>query len=459
MTNLILQSDSYKMSHFKQYPKGTEYVVSYIEARGTNEDWEETVFLGISYFIQKYLLKPITMADVLEAETVCKLHGVPFNKEGWERIVTKHEGYLPLRIQALPEGTVAPISTPLVQVINTDPKCGWLTSFIETPLLRAIWYPTTVGTLSREIKKDLLQHLIETGSSTEGIDFMLNDFGARGVSSSESASIGGFGHLVSFKGTDNLESIMMTREFYKAEMPAFSVIASEHSTMTTWGRENEVLAFRNMLNLATEGSIISVVSDSWDIYSACSELWGTILHDEVVSLGEINARLVVRPDSGDATIVPIECVELLMDKFGYTTNEEGYRVLPKYIRVLQGDGINQNSINEILDNAADNEMAAENFVFGMGGGLLQEKDRDTLKFAMKACAIRINGEWSDVYKNPIHGGKSSKRGVQKVVNLLAQPQEAGFPVESDLRTVYYSLNGTVHYEVESLEDIRQRAII
>lgn len=416
--NPILRADSYKASHYQQYPEGTEYVSSYIEARGFDAlpsgiEWEETVFLGVQAFVSDYLSTPITYQNILEAEAFTEAHGVPFNKSGWEYILDAHGGYLPLKIEALPEGTVIGLKNCLVQMMNTDPNVPWLTSYMETALLRSIWYPTTVATQSREIKKTILKYLERNSSSTEGISFMLHDFGARGVSSSESAGIGGFAHLVNFMGTDTMEGIMYAQQYYNTtEMPAYSVTATEHSTVTSWGREAEEDMYRNLLAHAKPGQIVSCVSDSYDIYEACKNIWGGSLRNEVIALGDMGSRLVVRPDSGDPTTVPVECVEILADRFSefVTVNDKGYKVLPDFIRVLQGDGINQESIECILGNLEDAGFAAENMVFGMGGALLQGVNRDTLKFAMKASAIFVNGEWRDVYKEPVHGGKTSKRG-------------------------------------------------
>lgn len=105
-----------------------------------------------------------------------------------------------------------------------------------------------------------------------------------------------------------------------------------------------------------------------------------------------------------------------MEKFGYTVNSKGFKVLPTYIRVIQGDGINQDSIKEIIKNMLAAGYSLENVCFGMGGGLLQQLDRDTLKFAMKCSAIMIGDTWQDVYKDPIDDkGKASKKGVLAVV--------------------------------------------
>lgn len=408
MINLIIGTDSYKASQWVQYPKDTAYISSYIEARGG--EYKETVFFGLQAFIREYLLEPLTMADVDFAETVITAHGEPFNREGWEYIVREHGGKLPLRIQAVPEGTVMPTGNVQVQVVNTDPKCFWLTSYIETALLRAIWYPSTVATVSREMKKVIAEALEKTSDVPveAQLPFKLHDFGARGATSQEAAMLGGMGHLINFMGTDTMEALVGAKYHYGETMAGFSIPASEHSTITSWGEDGELDAYENMIDqFAGEGKIYACVSDSYNIYKAVGELWPR-LGEKIMASG---GTLVVRPDSGDPLTVPVEVVQILMDKFGYTVNSKGYKVLPDYIRVIQGDGINAESLPKIVENMIAAGYSLDNLAFGMGGGLLQNVNRDTLKYAMKASARKDTaGVWHDVYKDPVHGGKKSKAG-------------------------------------------------
>ena len=403
--NLILNTDSYKTSMFKQYPLGTTRVYSYIESRGGRYD--QTVFFGLQAFIKEYLLEPITQADIDIADEIITAHGLPFNREGWEYILSAHGGYLPVIIKAVPEGTVVPVKNVLATIENTDPNAHWLTTWLETALLRAIWYPTTVATQSHKIKSVILDYLERTGDPTT-IDFKLHDFGARGVSSMESAGIGGASHLVNFMGSDTISGLLFAREYYGAPMAGFSIPAAEHSTITSWGRAGEVDAYRNMLNsFAKPGAILAVVSDSYDIYNAASKLWGEELREEVIKSG---ATVVIRPDSGDPVSVNRKLIEILGQKFGYTTNAKGFKVLNN-VRLIQGDGVNELSIRSILGAFMANGWSADNIAFGMGGALLQQVDRDTQQFAMKCSAAQINGEWVDVYKDPIgDSGKKSKKG-------------------------------------------------
>ena len=403
--NIILNTDSYKVSMFKQYPVGTAGVYSYIESRGGRYD--RTVFFGLQAFIKEYLLKAITQADIDIANEILTAHGEPFNRAGWQYILDKHNGYLPVVIRSVPEGTVVPVSNVLATIENTDPECFWLTTWLETALLRAIWYPTTVATQSWKIKQVIKDYLERTGDPSI-IDFKLHDFGARGVSSMESAGIGGAAHLVNFMGTDTISGILFAREYYNAGIAGFSIPAAEHSTITSWGRAGEVDAYRNMLNqFAKPGSIVAIVSDSYDIFNAASKLWGEELKQKVIDSG---ATVVIRPDSGDPETVCLKLVQILHNKFGAVKNSKGFFVLNN-VRLIQGDGVNEHTIRCILGAFQAYGYSADNIAFGMGGALLQQVDRDTQKFAMKCSSALVNGKWIDVQKDPVtDSGKKSKAG-------------------------------------------------
>lgn len=402
--SIITNTDSYKFSQYNQYPEGTTNVYSYIESRGGT--WKQTVFFGLQIFLKEYLSNPITQADIDFAEVLATAHGEPFYRKGWEYILQQHGGNLPLRIKAVPEGSIVPVKNVLATVENTDPNCAWLTSYVETALLRAVWYPTTVATNSYESKRIIFDYLKQTGDESL-IDFKLHDFGARGVSSFESAGIGGLAHLVNFKGTDTVSALLYGKEYYDIDIAGFSIPAMEHSTVTSWGKENETESYRNMVNTyGKPGSIFACVSDSYNIYDACHK-WGTVLKDDVINSG---ATLVVRPDSGFPPEIVIECIKILDSHYGHTLNEKGYKVL-NHVRVIQGDGICQDMIDRILYRAMTAGYSADNIAFGQGGKLLQSIDRDTQKFAMKCSSVQVNGEYRDVYKSPITDmGKESKKG-------------------------------------------------
>ena len=445
--SIILNSDSYKYSMPFLYPENTEVVYSYIESRGG--EWDRTVFFGLQAFIKEYLITPITEEDINIAETIITAHGEPFYREGWDYILSEHNGKLPVIIKAVPEGTVVPTHNVLVTIENTDPKCWWLTTFLETSILRAVWFPTTVATNSYESKQIILHYLEKTGD-TSLIDFKLHDFGARGVSSFESSGIGGAAHLINFMGTDNVTSLLYAKEYYGAEIAGFSIPASEHSVITAWGKDGEVDAYRNMIKQhAKPGNTIACVSDSYDIYNAC-KLWGTELKEDVIDSG---TTLVVRPDSGEPSAVVLNCLRILDEHFGHTINEKGYKVL-NHVRVIQGDGINHNSIRSILACAEIAGYSADNIAFGQGGALLQQVNRDTLKFAMKCSAVRVAGEWRDVFKDPATDhGKKSKKGR---VDLFTKPNGTYFTAtesdfDSELKVAFE--NGELKNEI-TFDEVR-----
>lgn len=432
LDNLLLNTDSYKASHWLQYPPGTDATFFYVESRGGVYD--RTVFFGLQSILKQYLSKPIGHADIDQAREVFAAHGEPFNEAGWRDIVDRLGGHLPLRIRAVPEGTVVPTHQALVTIESTDPAAYWVPSYFETLLLR-LWYPVTVATISWHAKQTIRHFLERTSDDPEGqLPFKLHDFGARGVSSTESAALGGMAHLVNFLGTDTVSGLLAARAYYGEDMAGFSIPAAEHSTITCWGRDREVDAYRNMLTrFAEPGRIVAVVSDSYDIFHAIREHWGKTLRQEVIDSG---ATLVVRPDSGDPVDVVNQCVVLLDEAFGHTVNGKGYKVL-NHVRVIQGDGINPVSIRAILERVTSYGYATDNLAFGMGGALLQQMNRDTQKFALKCSAARVDGEWIDVYKDPVTDkGKQSKRGRMTLMRhreyghfkTVALPDEGDTPL-------------------------------
>lgn len=454
--NPILNVDSYKTSHYLQYPPGAEIVSSYIESRGG--EYAESVFFGLQMFLEEYLSQAITQEQIEEADAVLTAHGVPFNRAGWEYLLDAHGGYLPLEVTAVPEGTRLPVSNVLVQVQNTDPQVPWLTSYVETALLRAVWYPTTIATRSYDCRKTIREALEDTADSTDDLEFKLHDFGARGASSRETAEIGAAAHLLSFQGTDTINGITALRRYYDAKMPGFSIPAAEHSTITCWGRERELDAYRNMLDrFAGDGKVLAVVSDSYDLFDAIERLWGGELRERVIGNG---GTVVIRPDSGNPADIVCESIRRLMDRFGYRENSKGFLVLPDFVRVIQGDGISPGEIRRILAVMKIHRLSADNIAFGMGGELLQNVNRDTMMFAMKASAIRIDGQWSDVYKEPATDtGKRSKRGRLALVRNAGRVEtvrEADLADRQNLlRPVF--LNGEV-LNTESFDTIRGRLL-
>jgi len=455
--NMILLADAYKYSHHKLYYPGTNKIYSYLESRGGL--FEQTVFFGLQYYLKHYLEGAVITKEKIEeaSELLPQVFGRNdvFEKSKFNYILTKHAGRLPVRIKAVPEGSVIPVQNVLMTIENTDPECFWLTNFLET-LLMQIWYPCTVASLSHEIRKIVERYYDDTASysSKEGIDFVLNDFGFRGVSSVESAGIGDAAHLLSFRGSDTIEGSVFAKKYYRAQaMYGLSVPATEHSICTLLGERGELEVFTHVLKTFPTG-IVACVSDSYNIFRACIEYWGSQLKNLVLSR---DGTLVIRPDSGDPVFTLLKVFDILMDKFGYSVNEKGYKVLPPQVRVLQGDGIDIQTIRAIYGALKINGISAENLLLGMGGALLQKLDRDTQKFAFKCSYAEINGLGIDVQKHPVeidHHGvlrqsfKKSKAGRLKLVQTTEgykTVKETEIPEYQDhLETVFE--NGKILYD-------------
>lgn len=474
--NLILLTDAYKYSHLKFYTPGLTKMISYLESRGVK--FQETVMFGLQYIIKKYLAGAVLSEEMAE-EAWIKLNGEngvfgkdgSYSKEEWLKLIRKHNGVLPIQIKAVPEGTVVSVKNVLAMIESTDDEFPWITGFIECLFLE-VWYPITVATLSREVKKVIVHYLDKTGAKTEAIptitQFVLNDFGFRGVSSVESASIGGAAHLVNFMGSDNVAgSDMLTKYYNTTIMWGKSIDATEHSIMTMEGEEGECNVIRRILETKTSG-LVACVSDSYNILRTCKSYYGEIFKDIILSRDGV---FVVRPDSGDPVATLKAVFKILFEYFGYTTNEKGFKILPPQIRVIQGDGVNYDSIIGMYEALTKEGIGAENLVLGMGGKLLQAGlDRDTQNFAVKACYAIINGKGVDIIKSPTEldaegnvkvSFKKSKKGLMKLVKTsdggyyTMTSSEAGFE-QAKCEMIVIFENGKLLVD-ETIETIRERA--
>ena len=455
--SLLLDTDSYKASHWLQYPGDLTAMGAYLESRGG--DYDATLFFGLQMLLQTSLLHPITAADLEEAAEIWALHGLPFNRVGWERLVAVHGGRLPLRIRAVAEGSRVPTGNVLMTVESTDPQLAWLVTWMETALMR-LWYPTTVATRSWQLRTQLKAALERSADNPAAeLEFRLHDFGSRGVSSRESAMLGGLAHLIAFRGSDTAAALLAGRRFYDCPMAGFSIPAAEHSTVLAWGQQHEAEAYRTMLDhFAHPGAVLAVVSDSYDLWNAVDHLWGEQLRQQVIDSG---ATLVIRPDSGDPLRIVPELLRRLDARFGSRVNGKGYRVL-EHVRVIQGDGITATSLPQVLDAVLAAGYSAENVAYGMGGGLLQQLNRDTQRFAYKVSWVERGGRILPVRKCPsTDPAKASKAGVLDLIrhrdgryDTVVREAPGPHP-DSELETVFE--NGELLRRC-SLEQVRKRAI-
>lgn len=433
--NMIMNMDSYKMAHGPLYPKGTNAISSYVEARTENDI---IVPFGRQKFLKQYLMNPITLADVDEAESLIVPHGLPFDRSALKKIVNVYDGFAPVTIRGVREGTVTKSREVLDVIECEDPDIFWFASALETAYQRAIWFPTTIAS-NDFINRCAIQRMYDKSSDDHNtVPFALHSFGSRGVECAEAAAIGGLAHLVYFQGTDDLIALKAAKDYYNATDPVgFSVVATEHSVQCAYGNDNQAAYLDAVLDTyGKPGAIVSVVMDGYSIYREVELLCTPYFVDKIKRLG---CKFVVRPDSGDPKEIIPWILDRLNEAFGSRLNSKGYIVLNN-VGVIQGDGIDQRSLVELMNVVESHNYAAENVIYGSGGGLLQKVNRDTFKFAQKTSAIRIGDRWIDTVKDPITDqGKRSKSGRQGL----------------DLDVIFE--NGKLLID-ENFETIRKRAI-
>lgn len=459
--NICLLTDSYKVTHHYFYPKGTEKIYSYLESR-VGAEFNKTIFYGLQYIIKKYLEgSVVTQEKIDEADSIISTHigeGI-FNKKGWEHILDNYDGRLPIEIKAVAEGTPVEVGNALMTVENTDKKSCWLPNYLE-PLLLQVWYPSTVATLSAEVRKLCNFYLEITGSLKDNLDFMLHDFGYRGATSTESSRLCGSAHLLSFSGTDTIPSLSIPVNYYNdPNIYGFSVQATEHSVMTSLGPEGEISQVLNVIDNAKDG-VLSIVIDSYNYKNLLAEAGksGSELNDAILNFldGE-NNKVVFRPDSGEPVSTTIDCLNLLSEGFGSHLTDKGYKVFDLNIGLLWGDGLNYQKIRDILFAMKSAGWAAQNIIFGMGGGLHSSVTRDTQRNAFKCSAQLRDGEWHDIFKNPLDSSKKSKTGRFKLIKLNNSFKTVSIDSEGEdyLQTVFR--NGELLIE-DKFGDIKNRAL-
>lgn len=449
--NPILNTDSYKFSHFLFYPEESKEMYSYLESRGGRYPY--TMFFGLQPILDRFAI-PVTEDHVKEAKRFNSLHGTPFNYDGWMYIVKQHQGRLPVEIKSVLEGTRVPTRNAMVTIRNTDPACAWLTSYLETALLR-VWYPTTVATRIDLMKKKIKPFFEETSDNLQNLQFALIDFSSRGSTSYESSEIGGSAYLVHFQGSDNVPAVQFTNENYSCEMSGFSIPATEHSIMCSFGEEDEKSSLEYIISKIEDGGVVSIVSDTWNIYRACEYL--VEMSDMIKSR---NITVVVRPDSGEIDDVLPEVIRIISNGFGTITNSKGYGVINN-AKILWGDGIDEENCDTPFEIAKEMGISADSVLTGSGGGLMQKDiDRDTCKFAVKGSNIIVGNESRPIAKDPITDlGKRSKKGKFVLLENRTFTIEESLAMDDvDSRNMLQTsfLNGKV-IRRQSIDDIRNIA--
>lgn len=447
--NPVMLGDSYKYGHPFIYPEGMTAMSSYLEAR--KGVWPATVMFGLQYVLMKYFSKPITKEHVEEAAEFAELHGVPFDYDGWMYIVNMLGGKLPLEIKAAKEGSVIPNREVMVIITSTDSRVPWVVGFLETVLLH-VWYGSTIATKSFFVKK-MLTEFAEKSCSSNDVTFQFHNFGFRGSSSVESADIGGVAHLTQFYGTDNFHSLRLARYFYGAKIAGYSIVATEHSTVTVNGRQGEYKFLVRYVEKFKDNAIIACVMDSYNLFKAVDFITSDEAKEKIESDGY--PIFVIRPDSGDPIEIIPQILDIMMSNgIAHTVNDKGYIEFAKY-RIIWGDGINPDTIRAILKLVTDLGYASSNFAFGSGGDLMQNVNRDTQGMAVKCSWAIVDGEEIEVYKDPITDpGKTSKKGQLMLYkkNNTFFTEKPGLDIEEALDVVYK--DGEI-IRIMTLDEIRE----
>ncbi len=477
----MLLTDGYKLDHRRQYPSNTSLVYSNWTARKSRmEGIDEVVFFGLQYFIKKYMIESFNRdffgKTKLELGTQYARRVNNYlgeNAVGIKHIEALHDlGYLPIAIKALPEGTAVPIKVPMFTLYNTLPDFFWLTNYFETLISTTVWMPCTSATLALAYRKILNNYAEETSSDQDFVDWQGHDFSMRGMAGLEAAMMSAAGHLLSFKGTDTIPAIDFLEQYYHAnaenEILGGSVAATEHSVMSMGTLSDEFNTFKRLVTEVYPRGIVSIVSDTWDLWKVIGEYLPQLKNEILKREGKI----VIRPDSGDP--VKIICgdpeskstkaqkgvVELLWDIFGGKINEKGYKELDPHIGAIYGDSITLKRAEAICQQLKSKGFASTNIVLGIGSYTYQYNTRDTFGFAMKATYGEVDGKGRAIYKDPVtdNGTKKSARGLLKVENrnntiILKDEVEWSEEKRGALKLIYK--DGVLINE-ESLRTIRGR---
>lgn len=487
-----LQLDGYKTDHKSQYPQGTEFVYSNLTARSSEYfksplgKLDKTVFFGLQGFVEEYLVKSWNEGffnrpkEFVVAEYKRRMDS--YLGEGAvdvSHIAALHDlGYLPIRIEALPEGSSVDIKVPYLTIVNTHPDFFWITNYLETVISNSLWKSITTATTAFEFRKILKKYVEITGANKDFMNWQLHDFSMRGMSSSEDAARCGAAHLAAGNfGTDTLPAIDYLEEYYNAdvtkELVGGSVPATEHSVMCMGTESGEYETFKRLITEVYPTGVVSIVSDTWDYWNVLT-VTAPALKQEIMSR-QPNAiglsKVVFRPDSGDP--VKIICgdseapvgspeykgsVEVLWDTFGGTVNDKGFKTLDQHVGLIYGDSITLDRLDQILNGLKDKGFAADNVVFGVGSYTYQYVTRDTLGMAMKATYGVVNGTPRNIAKNPKTGsGKKSACGLLNVVgtngNYSLEDNQQASNTSGNMMTVFEDgvvLNKTSLFDIREL---------
>lgn len=483
--------DFYKSGHRKQYPDGTNLVYSNFTPRsdrlakkGIMYDGK-IVFFGLQYFIKSFLIDTFNNEFFLKPkqEVVARYKRRLDNALGKDSVAIDHIealhdlGYLPLEIRALPEGSLVPIKCPVLTIHNTLPEFFWLTNYLESVMSCMLWQPTTSATTARQYRLLLDKYADETGGDKFFVNFQAHDFSFRGMSGIESAALSGAGHAIFFNGSDTVPAIDLLEDYYGAnsdnELILCSVPATEHSVMCMGSKESEIETFRRLVTELYPAGIVSIVSDTWDLWKVLDE-YAPALKAEIEAR---DGKVVFRPDSGNPVdiicgeLLPKDvsnidfnapkyrgCLKILWDNFGGSTNDEGYKVLNPKVGLIYGDSITLERAEEILRRMKEMGFCSSNIVFGVGSFTYQYNTRDSYGFAMKATYGEVNYIPHAIFKDPVtdSGTKKSAKGLLSIIKdngeFIYKDGQSDIHAESELKTIFRDGKLLIDLTLQQIKD-------
>ena len=487
--NPLFYLDGYKVSHREQYPKGTEYVYSNFTPRKARPEAAQDgmVFFGLQAALIKFIdelekhIEDITLcgedppthiAGEYQAVMQQYLGDFDYPQHIEDFVVYYMEnGELPIKVKALPEGSLVPFGVPAMTMVNTNPNFFWFVNYLETYLSSQLWKPCTSATTARRFRKLFDDYAEATGADKSFVDFQGHDFSFRGMSNVEDAMTSGAAHLLFFKGSDTVPAFGFIDDYYPGtDFPLASVPATEHSVMCAGGEDDERATFERLITEVYPKGIVSIVADTWDFFGVLTDI-APSLKDEIMAR---DGKVVFRPDSGVPNLIvngnPDSedederkgALQILWEQFGGTTNEKGFKVLDPHVGLIYGDGIDIVMAEKILQGMADNGFASSNIVLGLGSFTYQYATRDTYGTVCKATHVTINGEDKPIFKQPKTGAwKTSHKGLLRVdlvdgkfqvtQDVTREEEEQG-----ELVTVYDK--GLVEDKIQGFESIREKAL-
>lgn len=431
----VLLADFYKIDHVRQYPEGITRVYSNWTARKSRiPSIEKVVVFGHQYFLidlmnefnTSFFNVPWNEVETEYVRVISSTLGIKNPKT--DHIKALHDlGYLPLKIFGIPEGYSVNVGIPSLVIYNTVDHAFWLPNFLETILSLKIWKPYTSATIALQYRKIGMDWARAAGEKDFGfVDYQFHDFSMRGMSGLEDAISSGMGHLLSFNGTDTIPAILAAEKYYGADITTTgsSVPATEHSVMCAGGKDDEAETFRRLIEDIYPNGIVSIVSDTWDLWKVLTDFMPR-LKDKIMAR---DGKIVIRPDSGDpveivlgknvvnfsegSTPADLGVLNLLKQVFGVDNNG-----MINKAGCIYGDSITLERANQILEGIVDHlKISPYNMVFGVGSFTYEYVTRDTFGFAMKATAIENETSIISIFKDPKtdSGMKKSRKGLLAV---------------------------------------------